>query len=297
MAQVTGLGRGLNSLIPNKKTELSSNNFSSGTGGGTVNVGSEVGERIIELPIDKLTPNSQQPRVNFPEEELKELQKSIEEHGLIQPIIVSKDGSQWQIIAGERRWRAMKALGKSAIPAIVRSINEQKKLEVALIENLHRADLNPLEMAMAYHKLTNEFNISLEELADKVGKGQSTVVNTLRLLNIIEPAKEALISGKITEGHARALAGLPANEQLAVLERIINEGMNVREAESATRKIVVQKHIRKLHVDPDVVAKTERLQQFLGTKVEIKKSGEVGQIVIKFFSNDEFNDIFKKIGN
>ena len=297
MAQVTGLGRGLNSLIPNKKTELSSNNFSSGTGGGTVNVGSEVGERIIELPIDKLTPNSQQPRVNFPEEELKELQKSIEEHGLIQPIIVSKDGSQWQIIAGERRWRAMKALGKSAIPAIVRSINEQKKLEVALIENLHRADLNPLEMAMAYHKLTNEFNISLEELANKVGKGQSTVVNTLRLLNIIEPAKEALISGKITEGHARALAGLPANEQLAVLERIINEGMNVREAESATRKIVVQKHIRKLHVDPDVVAKTERLQQFLGTKVEIKKSGEVGQIVIKFFSNDEFNDIFKKIGN
>ena len=295
MAQVTGLGRGLNSLIPNKKTELSSNNFSSGTGGGTVNVGSEVGERIIELPIDKLTPNSQQPRVNFPEEELKELQKSIEEHGLIQPIIVSKDGSQWQIIAGERRWRAMKALGKSAIPAIVRSINEQKKLEVALIENLHRADLNPLEMAMAYHKLTNEFNISLEELANKVGKGQSTVVNTLRLLNIIEPAKEALISGKITEGHARALAGLPANEQLAVLERIINEGMNVREAESATRKIVVQKHIRKLHVDPDVVAKTERLQQFLGTKVEIKKSGEVGQIVIKFFSNDEFNDIFKKI--
>jgi len=300
MSKNTGLGRGLSSLIPNKQVNAVGNQVSAPTNLSALSTGSSADrvddyERVVELPVDKLVANPSQPRDDFNSEELDELKNSIREHGLIQPIIATKVSGGWQIIAGERRWRAVKALGQDKIPAIVRDADRQKRLEIALIENIQRKDLNALESAAAYKQLMDEFGLDQEGLSKKLGKNRSTVANTLRILTVIEPVKEAIRRGKITEGHARTMAGLPPAEQLALLNKVLDEKLNVREAEGASRKVVVNKHLRKLHVDPEVIAYTEELQKTLGTKVNIKKNGEAGQIVIKFFSDEEFGEIFKKI--
>lgn len=253
-------------------------------------------ERVMDLPIGQITANPHQPRRDFNEENLQELVESIKEHGIIQPLIVSRAGDDsWQLIAGERRLRAAKIAGLAKVPAIVRDLSEQKKMEIALIENLHRQDLNPLEVAMAYSKLIDEFNLTQDELARKVGKSRSAVANYLRLLNVRSEVKDAILSGQITEGHARVLAGLPQEDQIGVLDKIISNKYNVREAEKAGKEVVVQKHIRKVHFDPETKAREERLQLALGTKVEIKKSGPAGQIIIKFYSEEELEEICRKI--
>ncbi len=299
----SGLGRGLGSLIPAKKTFGSSSPLSSVTYEdegyspfASLEVSKIVGqENVLPIPVDKITPNPHQPRKNFDQEELNELIESIREHGIIQPLIVSKIGDSWQLIAGERRWRSAKALDLKTVPAIVRDMTEQKRMEIALIENLQRKDLNPLETAVAYQKLLDEFNLTQDQLAIRVGKSRPGIANTLRLLNIINEAKEALINGTITEGHAKVLAGLPQAEQMAVLEQILAGKLNVREAERITKDVIVDKKIRKVNVDLEVRDKEEKLQQFLGTKVEIKKSGGTGHIAIKFFSDEELQEIYKKI--
>ncbi len=292
----SGLGRGLGSLIPNKKLKdlpLSDLPYSPPAAAGII---LDKQEKILDLPVERISANPHQPRQDFNEENLRELVESIKEHGIIQPLIVTKTGeNSWQLIAGERRLRAAKLAGLNYAPAIVRDLSEQKKIEMALIENLHRQDLNPLEVAAAYGKLMDEFNLTQEELAKKVGKSRPAVANSLRLLNVRPEVKQAIIGGKISEGHARVLAGLPAEDQLQVLGQILNNKFNVRQAEQAGKEVVVQKHIRKVHFDPELKAREEELQQALGTKVEIKKSGGAGQIIIKFYSDEELAEICRKI--
>jgi ParB family chromosome partitioning protein len=252
-------------------------------------------EKITQLPVDKITPNPHQPRTSFDKSDLHDLVESIKEHGVIQPIIVTKSGGGWQLIAGERRLRSCKLAGLDKIPSIVRQMSEQKKMEIALIENLQRKDLNPLETALAYRKLIDEFNLTQDALAKRVGKSRPSVTNTLRMLSVIDEVKQAIAGGKISEGHARVLAGLPAEDQLITLNRIIDSSLNVRETEKVGKAVVVRKSIRKVYHDPEIAAKEEALQSALSTKVEIRKNGPSGQIVIKFFSLEELNDIIDKI--
>ncbi len=290
MQKTSGLGRGLGSLIPNKKSvkEIL------GTDSEVANI-LDSGEKISQLPVGQISPYPHQPRARFNEDELQELVESIKEHGIIQPLIVSKSVTGWQLIAGERRLRSAKLAGLSTVPSIVREMSDQKKMEVALIENLQRKDLNALETAFAYQKLIDEFNLTQDQLSKRVGKSRSAVANTLRILSVIDEVKEAIRDGKISEGHARVLAGLPASDQLITLNKILSGSLSVRDTEKAGKQVVIQKHIRKVAFDPEVKAKEELLQSALGTKVEIKKSGSSGQINIKFFSEEEFNSIIEKI--
>lgn len=295
MSQTSGLGRGLNSLIPNKKARISADpTYADNTDDGVEEI-FNVKEKIIEIPTNKISPNPHQPRTSFESTDLEELTNSISEHGIIQPLIVTKDGDGWQLIAGERRLRSAKSLNLKTVPVIVRRLDDQKKLEVALIENLQRTDLDALETAYAYQKLIDEFNLSQEQLAKKVGKSRSAVANTIRVLNTIPKVREAIKDKKISEGHARVLAGLLESDQEQILDRIMIDNLNVREAEKAGKEVVVKKHIRKVSFDPDLRAKEDKLQKVLGTKVEIKKFGNSGQIIIKFFSDEELNDILNKI--
>lgn len=296
MQKISGLGRGLSSLIPirkDKNPEASEGSFAFDTK--TKSADQPSGDQVAELPVDKISPNPYQPRANFADAEMRELIDSIKEHGLIQPIIVIPKGDGWQIIAGERRFRAVKALGQKRIAAMIRDFDDQKKLEISLIENLQRENLNALETAMAYQRLIDEFNLSYDEVAAKVGKSKSAVVNTLRLLNAADEVKEAIRSGQISEGHARTLVALPLEDQLALLRQFIAERMSVRAAEKASREVVVKKHIRNIHIDPELLALTEKLEQALGTKVDIKRSGRAGQIMIKFYSDEELNGLMQKI--
>ncbi len=298
MQKTSGLGRGLSSLIPQKNQATPANSatdFGMAPNDPLVEILTEK-EKVYQMPVEKITPNPYQPRQNFDEEGLEELAESIKEYGIIQPLILTKisDG-EYQLIAGERRWRAAQLIGLKNVPAIIRDLDEQKKLELALIENLQRQDLNALEIGAAYRKLIDEFNLSLDQLAQKVGKSRSAVANTMRILNTVEEVKDAIRTGKITEGHARVLAGLPAEDQKNVLNKILQNSYNVREAEKAGKEVVVQKHIRNLRFDPEARAMEEKLQQVLATKVEVKRSGGAGQIIIKFFSDDEFREIMNKI--
>lgn len=285
-----GLGRGLNSLIPSKKTSAA---FVTDP---KLHEAIESHERISQLPADSISPNPHQPRRVFDPAALEELAESIKDYGVIQPIIVTKKaGDAYELIAGERRLRATKLAGLKTIPAIIRDLSEQKKMEFALIENLQREDLNPLEVAIAYQKLEDEFNLTHDELAKKVGKSKSVIVNYLRMLNLRDEVKEAILAGKLTEGHARTLAGLPYEDQLEGMERIIAGKMTVHEAEIAAKDVVVRKNIRTVRFDPELRAMEKQVAAALGTKVEIRRHGGAGQITIKFFSNDELASIVDKI--
>lgn len=289
----SGLGRGLGSLIPNKKTLLTDVSLLENT---NLVEALETKEKIWELPVERISPNPHQPRHYFDDESLQELVISIKEHGVIQPIIVSRQGDNWQLVAGERRWRACKLAGIKTIPAIIRDINEQKKIEVALLENLQRENLNPLEIAWAYRKLIDEFNLTHEQLAKKVGKSVSVIHNHLRLLNLHPDVQEAILAGKLTEGHARTLAGLPIEDQLEGMKKILENKMTVREAEAASRAVVVAKKIRASRAfNPELKDYEDKLATLLGTKVEIRRRNHVGQIKIKFFSDTELKEIIDKL--
>lgn len=290
MSHPSGLGRGLNSLIPSKKPAAA---FVTDP---KLHEVIESHEHISELPVKSIFPNPHQPRQVFDDEALEGLAQSIKESGLIQPIIVTKKGDDtYELIAGERRLKASKLAGLKTITAIVRDLSEQKKMEYALIENLQREDLNPLEVAIAYQKLEDEFNLSHQDLAQKVGKSASVIINHLRMLNLRDEVKEAILAGKLTEGHARTLAGLPYEDQLIGMNNIIEGKLTVREAEKAAKDVVVKKHIRSAKFDPETRAMENRIAAALGTKVEIRRHGGAGQITIKFFSNEELNVIVDQI--
>ena len=281
MARKGGLGKGLDALIPG--------DFSSAPA-----------PADSFAPIDSIIPNPRQPREFMNEDDLQDLANSIREHGILQPLVVSLEGMSgtYTLIAGERRLRAARMAGLDKVPVIIRSVTEQERLELALIENVQRADLSPLETAEAYNKLANEFNLSHEEIADRVGKGRVAVTNTMRLLKLPEGAKKALAAGEITEGHGRALLGLATTQaQLAALQTIVQNGLNVRQAEELVRKLSGQKPpaIPSKPVDPSVKEIEERLCEKLGTRVTLKHGQKGGTVTIHYYSDEELSGLLNRL--
>jgi len=223
----SGLGRGLGSLIPKKTVTYGQNPFATGAAAEDAVVLNDC-DRVLKINPARIVINPQQPRTHFNEAALNDLTQSVKQHGIIQPLIVTKKGDDFELIAGERRWRAAKALNLKEVPVIVRAEQEQKKLELALIENLQRENLNPLESARAYQRLISEFNITQEEAAHKLGKARSSIANALRLLSLPAAIQEALAAGKITEAHAKYLLGLEGEDkQLSMLKKIIRQNLTV----------------------------------------------------------------------
>ncbi|MCK4592140.1 ParB/RepB/Spo0J family partition protein [Candidatus Parcubacteria bacterium] len=289
MMKKTSLGTGLSSLIPNKlnkenNTPLEKKKFSSSN-------------EVVKIPIENVAPNPNQPRYYFDEDNLKELSESIKEHGVIQPILVTKIGNnKYELIAGERRLQATKLAGIKEIPAIVRLATNQEKLELALIENVQRHNLNPIEEAKAYKKLQTEFNLTQEEIAKKTGKSRSAIANIVRLLDLPVEIQRGIIEEKITEGHARAIIGLKNPEkQRALYELILKNNLTVRGTENKAREVTIHTHKRKIikQTDSYIQDLEDKIQQKLGTKVQIKKRGTSGKITIDFFSEEEFEKIIK----
>jgi len=288
MARRPGLGKGLDALIP------------SGEDKGGKQPSSTSGQGIIHIPIDQIRPNPQQPRTNLDEEALKELAASITEHGIIQPLIVTVDPEEdnYTLIAGERRWRAARMAGLAMVPVIEKNVTQQGQLELALIENLQRTDLMPLEMAEAYRQLAEDFNLTHKQIAERVGKSRTSVTNTLRLLNLPEQVRKSLAQGAITEGHARAILSLPnAKAQTAALKTILNLDLNVRQTEALVKKMSGERPTAKPKPEPspEVQALENRLRSHFGTKVNLNNRKNGGRLVIYYYSNEELNQILDKI--
>ena len=287
MARRPGLGRGLDALIPGDDQEEKTSR-SSKSGG------------IFQIPVDSIQPNPQQPRTELNPESLEELAASIREHGVIQPLIVSEDQSvgSYTIIAGERRWRAAILAGLSMVPVIEKTVSEQGQLELALVENLQRADLTPLEMAEAYHQLAEIFGLTHEQIAQRVGKSRSSVTNSIRLLNLAASVQRALAEGAISEGHARALLALPSEKaQQAALNTILNLSLNVRQTEALIKKLTGERTPAKPKPAPapEIQDITNKLENFLGTRVNLNSGKKGGKLVIYYYSDEELNAILDKI--
>lgn len=281
------LGRGLEALIPTKtKTQ-----FSSSLSGGTFSK-----DGVFEVETDKIIPNPHQPRKTFKQELLRELADSIKEHGIIQPLVVSSRDGQYELISGERRLQASKLLGLEKVPTIIRSATEQQKLEVALVENLQRDNLNPIDEARAFAKLIDEFNLTQQGVANKVGKSREAVANSLRLLELPRVVGEAIEEGKITAGHARAiLAFKDEKRQLELFRSILKHGLSVREAEGQKQgkknERAMEKRSREGAYAQDVEA---RLRSLLGNKVNVKSASKSIRVTFEFFSKDELEDFTKR---
>ena len=285
MPKTHGLGKGLSSLIPPK---IDKEIFSKAS---AILPGEE---RISQIPVDKIKANPHQPRSNFDHESLEDLTNSIKEHGILQPLILAPAGNNYQVIAGERRWRAAQLLNLKTVPAVVREMEEQQKLELALVENIQRQDLNPIEEAVAFQRLIDEFSLTQEEVSRRVGKSRAAVANTLRLLSLPAAIQKALMSGKINFSAARIIAGLPPAERLKFFEKIIKQDLTVRAAETHAKKISGKSRAGKAK-DPNVAALEDKLQAALGTKVQIKKSGEAGQVIIEFYSAEDLQALARRI--
>ncbi len=285
------LGRGLGSLIP-KKT------FETAVSGADQNSGSTViteADRIFHLRPEEIVINPYQPRHNFNEIALQELMDSIKEHGILQPLVVTRKEGAYELIAGERRWRSAKALGLKTVPVLIREASEQKKLELALIENLQRQDLDPIETARAYRRLMDEFNLTQEETAKKAGKARSSLANTLRLLELPVDIQTALSAGRITEAHAKYLLGITNPTQQSILfKKIINQNLSVLQTYEETKRLGGTKAARVTinYADQD---KENTLRSFFGTKARIIRAGRGGRVVLDFYSEEELGNILEKI--
>ena len=309
MVQNYGLGRGLASLIPQKKPLPGDSQPLQETLKDdmplTVNPPEQLPQEKAqvtgesnnqEVDIAKISPNPHQPRISFSQDKMQELADSIRQHGIIQPIILTKNGDQYEVIAGERRLQAAKMVGLEKVPAIVREATEQQKLELAVIENIQRHDLNPLEEAKSYIKLTKEFGLTQEEVAQKIGKSRSSIANKLRLLTLPVEIQRSLIEGTITEGHAKAILAIENPEkQRALFELIIKNHLTVRQTEDKTREISVKSHKRTLNVDPEIKKIEDDLIAKLGTKVKLSKSGSGGRIIIDYYSKEELDNLISKL--
>ena len=267
-----GLGRGLSALIPR------------GNGG------------LMEIDLARISPNPRQPRTTIDDSALAELAESIREHGIIQPLIVTRAGSGYTLVAGERRWRAARLAGLRTVPALVKDTSPQQLLELALVENLQRQDLGPLEEAAAYRQLLDEHGLTQEDVARRVGKSRSAVANSLRLLNLPREAKEALAAGRITEGHARALLSLPTQEQqLALLASMLAGDVTVREAEESARRGASHQRAAQSFGDVDSRELEDRLREALRTKVELHRGRRGGRLVIHFYSDEELEALYRAL--
>ena len=267
------LGKGLEALIP----EIG-------------NVLKAQAEGTAKIPTDKIKPNRYQPRENFDEANIAELADSIAEHGVVQPVIVLPLDSEgfYELVAGERRWRASQKAGLDEIPAIIKALSEQESFILSLIENLQRTDLNAMEEAVAYKRLSVEFNLKQEELAKALGKTRSTIANTMRLLALPEEIQKAVIDGRISEGHARALASIEdAGKQAVLLEQIIKQHLTVRDAEKLSKRSKKGGRAK----DPDAAIAEEELQRALGAKVDVSYRGGKGKITDSCSSLDDLNRV------
>lgn len=305
MSQNYGLGRGLSSLIPpkNKKIKEPGKDFnyfgsSSSQSGEKNNTTSQNQEgQIFDVEIDRIVPNPFQPRLNFNREKLEELANSIKKHGIIQPLIVSKNEKGYELVAGERRLEASKLAGFSKVPVIVQEVDDEGKLNLAVVENIQRHNLNPIEEARAYDRLSREFGFSQEEIAQKLGKSRSSVANKMRLLELPVEVQRAISEEKITEGHAKAVLAVKGKEkQLAFFEMILKDSLTVRQAESKSQEVSIKAHKRKKNRDPKIEALENQLTGALGTKVKITSSKKGGRIFIEYYSDEELENILSKIG-
>jgi ParB family chromosome partitioning protein len=282
----TGLGRGLEALIP-----VAGEDVAAGAQGAA--------QGVIEAPLASISPNPHQPRAPIRDQDLVELAASIQEHGIIQPLVVNRVPDGYQLIAGERRWRAARLAGLSTVPVVVKDVAPSEMLELALVENLQRADLNALEEAMAYRQLTEDFGLTQEQVARRVGKSRVAVSNTLRLLKAARGVQEALLADQISEGHARALLGLEqAEAQEAALKTVLKRELNVRQTEELVRRLLglhreEQRPARE--ISPQTRALETRFREALGTKVNLTRKGAGGRIVIHFYSEEELDALYERI--
>ena len=254
-------------------------------------------ERYAELDVEQLKPNPLQPRMKFDEQAIDELAQSIKESGIVQPVLVVPDNGHYKIIVGERRWRAAQKAGLKKIPVMIRNLPLEKQLEISIIENIHRKDLNPMEIALAYQRMSSELNYSQQDIADKVGKDRTSVTNYLRLLKLPQEIRAGLIEEDISMGHARALLALEEPEiQLAAFRQIIDKGLSVRNTEKLVNRMKERPpRAQRSLEDPDLHALQEELLLMLGTKVLISGNRNKGALKIFYFSLDDLNRIFARI--
>lgn len=279
------LGRGLSALIPPKQSQVPASSANSG---------------LLSLPLDQIQPNPLQPREVFDPERLAELAQSIRENGIIQPIIVRHAGDSYQLIAGERRWRAAKLAALSHVPVVIQDFADDRLMEITLIENIQREDLNPIEVAHAFDRLNKEFHLSHDQIAQRTGKDRSTITNLLRLLKLPGDIQALLASHRLSMGHARALLGLPTPElQLEVAQRIASEGLSVRQVEKLVQKMTEPREPRsaeEIPLDANARAALQELERVLGTRVRIvQKSENRGRIEIEYYSVEELTRIYEVI--
>jgi ParB family transcriptional regulator, chromosome partitioning protein len=280
MARRGGLGKGLEALIPTERP-------------------GSLEEGALFVPVSKIVPNPRQPRYQIKEDDLHELAASIREHGIIQPLIVTREEGEekFTLIAGERRWRAAQLAGLASVPVIVRQASDEQRLELALIENVQRADLTPLETAEAYRQLSDVFGMSHEDIAVRVGKSRVAVTNNLRLLKLPDSIREALASGQISEGHARTLLSLSSPQaQTAALQTILKQDLTVRQTEELVRKLSGEKaaHSPRPASSPEIASVEERLRTQLGTRVSLQHGKKGGKIIIHYYSDEELNALIER---
>jgi ParB family chromosome partitioning protein len=273
-----GLGRGLAALIPQRSSTTTGS---------------------IEIPLVRIRENPRQPRLRMDDAALEGLAASIREHGVLQPILVTETIDGYQLVAGERRVRASRLAGLERIPAVVRQLADRQQLELALVENLQREDLDPIEAARGYRQLIDEFAFTQEDLATRVGRARSTVANTLRLLDLHQAVQDAVADRHITEGHARALGGLDTPSQARVLDTVVGEDLSVRQTEEMVRRLREPREPREAAgpaaADPDVERVEEDLRQSLGTKVRLTRTRRGGRIVIEYYGDDELTRIYQRL--
>ena len=294
----SGLGKGLDSLITDKVGKNT-----------TVKVKTEEKEATdgVMLNINKVEPNRDQPRKNFDEDALLELAESIKQFGILQPLLVQKKDDYYQIVAGERRWRAAKMAGIKEVPVIIKQLSDQEIMEISLIENIQRENLNPIEEALAYKRLLNEFNLKQDEVAERVSKSRTAVTNSMRLLKLNEKVQQMVIDEMLTTGHARALLGIDDQEkQFLVAQKIFDEKLSVRDTEKLVKKLQKEKKEKKDGSDQkdeklEAIYRDleEQIKQIFGTKVYIKQKNEKeGKVEIEYYSQDELDrivDMFRSI--
>ena len=289
-----GLGKGFAALLADTQEGYSKFSYES-----LGEEGEEIKNSVIEIEIDKIEANPNQPRKIFDETALRELADSISVHGVIMPIVVNKKGGKYMIIAGERRWRASKLAGKTSVPAIVKDYTERQVKEISLIENLQREDLNPIEAANAMKQLMEEYDITQENLAERIGKSRSAVANTLRLLTLDEIVIELVANGSLSQGHARALITLPKNEQVSIARKAVSKRMSVREVEQAVKDYYnppeearkAKKAAMEASMSVELKDLIVRMQRGFGTKVSAIGNDKKGRIYIDYYTRDDLDRI------
>ncbi|MFH1853803.1 MAG: ParB/RepB/Spo0J family partition protein [Candidatus Omnitrophota bacterium] len=281
------LGRGLNALIPNKVNNAQS------TTEDTLNLSKADRVQVVtNIPIDKIKTNKFQPRMNFDQEALKDLTASIKEKGLIQPVLVRYKDDEYELVAGERRLRAAKILNIKEIPAIVKDVSDIDLLELSIIENVQREDLNPIDQAKAFKRLIDEFNMTQENVAEAIGKDRVTVANILRLLKLPDKIQEYVSRGTISMGHARAMLGLNSeSEQSRLCTKVIKNDLSVRDTERYAKRMITGAKKKSLETDPNLTDVEDLLKEKFGTKVKVIMSKKGGRIEIEFYSDKDLERI------